>query len=154
MAIAALAAAVEPARACSCIPPDPWSYLKQADGAFVGRLISREDLGAGRARLTFGVERAVKGNIGSSVDVVTPSNGAACGIETSVGQRIGLFVWREDGQWKGILCWQVAPEDLLAAATLSAPNGRGPAAAGMRAGSLATDSCTSAPGQSSSTRPR
>jgi hypothetical protein len=126
--VAALAAAVEPARACSCIPPDPWSYLKQADGAFVGRLVSREDIGAGRARLTFSVEKAVKGNIGSSVDVVTPNNGAACGIETSVGQRIGLFVAREDGRWTGTLCWQVAPEDLLAAAVLPAPNGRGPVA--------------------------
>jgi hypothetical protein len=126
--VAALAAAVEPARACSCIPPDPWTFLKQADGAFVGRLTGREDIGEGRARLTFSVERAVKGQIGASVDVVTANNGAACGIETSVGQRIGLFVAREDGHWTGTLCWQVSPEDLLAAAVLPAPDGRGPVA--------------------------
>ena len=127
-AVAALAAAVEPARACSCIQPDPWIFLKQADGAFVGRLTGKEDLDEGRARLTFAVERAVKGEIGASVQVVTANNGAACGIEASVGQRIGLFLSREGGRWIGTLCWQVAPEDLLAAAVLPAPNGRGPVA--------------------------
>lgn len=124
--LAALAVTVEPARACSCVPPDPWSYLRQADGAFVGRLVSRREADQGRAVLTFRVERAVKGKIGKTVEVVTANNGAACGIETSVGQRIGLFLSREGGGWQGHLCWQVAPEDLLAAVALPAPNGRGP----------------------------
>ena len=128
VAAAALAAWVEPARACSCIPPDPWAFLEQADGAFVGRLTDREDIGNGQARLTFSVERAVKGRFGSSVEVVTANNGAACGIETSEGQRIGLFLSREGGRWIGSLCAQVSPEDLLAAATLPPPNGRGPVA--------------------------
>jgi len=128
LAAAALAAAVEPARACSCIPPDPWTFLKQADGAFVGRLVSRREGGQGRAILTFSVERAVKGKIGATVEVETPSSGAACGIETSVGRRIGLFLEREGGKWLGNLCSQVEPEDLLAAASLPAPNGKGPVA--------------------------
>ncbi|HEU0246361.1 MAG TPA: hypothetical protein VFR38_04675, partial [Gaiellaceae bacterium] len=114
-----------PARACSCVPPDPWSFLKQADGAFVGRLVSRREAGDGRAVLTFRVEREVKGKIGDTVEVTTANNGAACGIETSVGHRIGLFLAREGGGWVGHLCWQVAPEDLLAAGSLPAPNGRG-----------------------------
>jgi hypothetical protein len=109
--LAALAVTVEPARACSCIPPDPWREADQ-----------------GRAVLTFRVERAVKGRIGATVEVTTANNGAACGIETSVGQRIGLFLLREGGSWMGHLCWQVAAEDLLAAAVLPAPNGRGPVA--------------------------
>jgi len=125
---AALAAAVEPARACSCIPPDPWSYLEKADGAFVGRLVSRRDEGQGRTVLLFSVERAMKGKIGATVEVETASSGAACGIETSIGRRIGLFLVREGDGWYGHLCWQVAPEDLLAAAALPAPNGRGPVA--------------------------
>ncbi|HEU0248276.1 MAG TPA: hypothetical protein VFR38_14450, partial [Gaiellaceae bacterium] len=57
LVVASLAASVEPARACSCVPPDPWSFLKQADGAFVGRLVSRREAGDGRAVLTFRVER-------------------------------------------------------------------------------------------------
>ena len=67
LTVASLAAAVEPARACSCIPPDPWSYLGKADGAFVGRLISRRETDQGRAVLLFSVERAVKGGIGTTV---------------------------------------------------------------------------------------
>ena len=126
LTIAALAAAVEPARACSCVPPDPWSYLERADGAFVGRLVSRKEDGEGRAVLSFSVERAVKGKIGATVEVETANNGSVCGIETSVGRRIGLFLVREGGKWFGNLCLQVAPEDLLAAAALPAPNGRGP----------------------------
>ena len=102
---ATLAAGIEDGRACSCVPPDPWALLKQADGAFVGRLTDREDIGNGRARLTFSVERAVKGRFGSSV-----------------------FLTREGGQWIGSLCAQVSPQDLLAAATLPAPNGPGPVA--------------------------
>lgn len=128
LAVATLAAAVEPARACSCIPPDPWTFLRQADGAFVGRLVSRREADQGRAVLTFSVERALKGNIGDTVEVTTANNGAACGIETSVGQRIGLFLDRNGSRWFGHLCWQVSPEDLLAAASLPAPNGRGPVA--------------------------
>ncbi|MBA2642700.1 MAG: hypothetical protein H0U82_07235, partial [Actinobacteria bacterium] len=57
--------------------------------------------------------------------VETSSSGASCGIETTVGQRIGLFLGREAGRWSGNLCAQVAGEDLLAAAALPAPNGRG-----------------------------
>lgn len=128
LAVAALAAAVEPARACSCVPPDPWSYLERADGAFVGRLVSRRESGEGRAVLVFSVERAVKGKIADNVEVETASSGAACGIETSVGRRIGLFLMREGDAWFGHLCWQVEPENLLAAASLPAPNGRGSAA--------------------------
>ena len=126
--LAVLAVTVEPASACSCIPPDPWKILKQADGAFVGRLESRREVDQGRAVLTFSVERAVKGSIGDTVEVTTANNGAACGIETPVGQRVGLFLDRSGNRWVGHLCWQVSPEDLLAAATLPAPNGRGPAA--------------------------
>ena len=125
LAVASLAAAVEPARACSCIPPDPWSILPKADGAFVGRLVSRREVNEGRAVLTFRVERAVKGKIGTTVEVTTARNGGACGIETSVGRRIGLFLMRDGGGWTGHLCWQVAAEDLLAASALPAPNGKG-----------------------------
>ena len=32
--------AAEAAQACSCVPPRPREQLKQADGAFVGRLLA------------------------------------------------------------------------------------------------------------------
>lgn len=126
LATAVLAAAVEPARACSCVQPDPWAILPKADGAFVGRLASRRETDQGRAVLSFSVERAVKGKIGTTVEVTTANNSASCGIEMPVGQRTGLFLLREGGRWIGHLCWQVEPDDLLAAAALPAPNGREP----------------------------
>jgi hypothetical protein len=140
LVVASLAAAVEPARACSCIQPDPWAILPKADGAFVGRLVSRREIDEGRAVLTFSVEQTVKGRIGGTVEVTTANNGAACGIESPVGQRTGLFLYREGGRWIGHLCWQVAPEDLLAAAALPVPNGRGSVAmfVGGRFGSART----------------
>ncbi len=126
-AVAVVAATATPAHACSCAMPDPRSLLAQTDGAFVGRLIERRDLGDGRARFTFRVERGVKGALGSTVDVESASDGAACGLETTVGARIGLFLERDGGRWTSSLCWQVSPGDLLAAALpLPPPNGRGP----------------------------
>ena len=128
-AVAVVAATATPAHACSCAVPDARSLLAQTDGAFVGRLIERRDLGGGRAVFTFRVERRVKGSMGSTVDVESASNGAACGLETTIGARIGLFLERRAGRWTSSLCWQVSPDDLLAAAQpLPPPNGRGPTA--------------------------
>ncbi len=126
-ATAVVAATATPAHACSCAMPDPRSLLTQSDGAFVGRLLARRDAGDGRAIFTFRVERRVKGALGTTVDVESATDGAACGLETTVGARIGLFLERRDGRWTSSLCWQVSPEDLLAAVRpLPPPNGRGP----------------------------
>ncbi len=96
---AVVAASATPAHACSCAMPDPRSLLAQTDGAFVGRLIERRDVGDGRAIFTFRVERRVKGAMESTVDVESASNGAACGLETTIGARIGLFLERRAGRW-------------------------------------------------------
>jgi hypothetical protein len=126
-ATAVVAATATPAHACSCAVPDPRTLLTETDGAFVGRLVSRRDLGDGRAVFTFRVEQSVKGALGRTVDVESASNGAACGLETPVGARIGLFLDRRGGRWTSSLCWQVSPDDLLAAAQpLPPPDGRGP----------------------------
>ena len=123
-----LAAGVEDGRACSCALPDPRAALAQGDGAFVGTLVSRRDAGQ-QAVLTFSVERALKGSIGSTVEVVTASNSAACGIELQSGTRVGLVLDRRGRAWQGYLCSQFDPEELLAAALpLPAPNGQGPVA--------------------------
>jgi hypothetical protein len=125
---ATLAARVEPARACSCALPNPRSALAQADGAFVGTLVSRRDAGQ-RVVLTFSVERALKGSIASTVEVVTASNSAACGIELRTGARTGLVLERRNGAWQGSLCWQFDADELLSAASpLPPPNGKGPVA--------------------------
>ena len=125
---AALAGGVESGRACSCALPDPRAALAQADGAFVGTLVSRRE-GDQTTVLTFSVERALKGAIGKTVEVSTASSSAACGIEVRTGTRVGLVLERRGGMWNGYLCWQFAPGELLdAALPLPAPNGRGPVA--------------------------
>ncbi len=125
---ATLAGGVESGQACSCALPDPRAALAQADGAFVGTLVSRRQLDQ-QAVLEFAVDRALKGSIGKTVEVRTASSGAACGIEAPIGTRVGLVLERRDGAWHGHLCWQFAPEELLAAALpLPPPNGRGPVA--------------------------
>ena len=125
---ATLAGRVESGRACSCALPDPRAALAQADGAFVGTLVSRRD-GGQTTVLTFSVEKALKGRIGKTVDVSTASNSAACGIEVQTGTRVGLVLERRAGSWHGFLCWEFAPEELLEAGLpLPAPDGRGPVA--------------------------
>jgi hypothetical protein len=130
---AALAARVEPARACSCVFGDPRAALERADGAFVGTLLERRGPADPRSSiepvtLVFRVERAVKGKLGARVEVQTAASGASCGIELEVGQRTGLFVERQGSRWLGTLCGQLAPARLLEAARpLPAPTGRGPA---------------------------
>ena len=125
---AALAAGVDSGHACSCALPDPRAALAQADGAFVGTLVSRRQ-GDQTTVLTFSVEKALKGAIARTVELSTASNSAACGIETSIGARVGLVLERRGGAWHGHLCWQFAPEELLAAGQpLPAPNGHGPVA--------------------------
>ena len=125
---ASLAAGVEPGRACSCALPDPRETLARGDGAFVGTLVSRREADQ-HAVLVFSVDRALKGSIGETVEVRTASNGAACGLEAPVGTRVGLVLERRGGAWHGYLCWQFAPDELLAAALpLPPPNGRGPVA--------------------------
>jgi len=114
--VAALTARVDDAQACSCIPPDPKSMLLRAYGAFVGALVSRRDLANGRSLFNFAVEQPVKGAIGNTIEVESASNGGACGLETQVGRRIGLFVDRDRDVWKSTLCWQVDGDDLLAVA--------------------------------------
>ncbi|HYI74160.1 MAG TPA: hypothetical protein VEW90_02735, partial [Gaiellaceae bacterium] len=128
LAVASLAAGVEPGHACSCALPDARSALARADGAFVGTARTRRDVGQ-QVVYTFAVERTLKGSLGRTVDVVTPSSSAACGIEVPIGARVGLVLDRRGAAWNGSLCAQFEPAELLAAASpLPAPNGRGPVA--------------------------
>ena len=53
---ATLAGGVESGHACSCAMPDPRAALAQADGAFVGTLVSRRQLDQ-QAVLEYAVEQ-------------------------------------------------------------------------------------------------
>lgn len=124
------------ALACSCAMGDPRTSLARSDAAFVGRLVSREApkgegngvySSAEQVTYTFSVERSVKGDLGKTVDVESAANGASCGIEAGVGQRIGMLLTRSGDQWNGSLCSQMDPDVLIrAAGPLPKPDGAGP----------------------------
>jgi hypothetical protein len=139
LAAAALVAPSLPhAKACSCATYDVRERLPEVAGAFVGRLLSRDDpqstgnvfSSATLVRYRFQVERAVKGDIPSGIiEVWSSASGASCGLETPVGQRTGLLLRHEDGQWRSSLCEQADPDVLIRAGQpLPPPSGRAPPA--------------------------
>jgi hypothetical protein len=66
------------------------------------------------ARYLLRVEQAYKGDISNRVEVVTPADGAACGLSAAVGERLGLLLERTGGEWRSGLCSQVEPNAFLA----------------------------------------
>jgi hypothetical protein len=146
LVLAVLGFRVEPAAACSCAIGDPRAMLAGSDAAFVGTFVEKHEparivTSADDAVYVFRVERVVKGSLGDTVEVVSPTSGASCGLEVSPGDRIGLFLTREAGVWRSVLCLQIEPERLLAAVRpLPAPSSRGPLAllVGGRAGDVRT----------------
>ena len=116
------------ARACSCAIGDPRDALHRSDGAFVGTLVGRAEVDQQTAIFTFEVDVAVKGTIGTRIDVRSNSNGASCGLEVGIGHRIGLLLeTAEDGAWTSTLCSQIDPKVLLKASQpLPEPDGVGP----------------------------
>jgi len=112
-----------PAWACSCVPLNARQTLAETDGAFIGELVTREDpvpvggvVGPGTSVFTFHVSRAFKGDVGEVIQVESESQGEACGLEVTQGDRIGLFLMRLENRWTSNLCLQVEPGVLAAAA--------------------------------------
>jgi hypothetical protein len=101
------------AGACSCARVDLERDLPEADGAVVGTVLERR-VERGEARYLLRVEQAYKGDISGRVEVVTAADGAACGLEAGEGDRLGLLLAREQGEWRSGLCSQVDPADFLA----------------------------------------
>jgi hypothetical protein len=91
------------------------TWLREADGAFVGRWIDRAEVGDGMAAVTFEVEHVIKGSFGPTAIVRTNAQGSACGLERLGRSRTGLLLQREgDGVWTSGLCSMVPPAQLLA----------------------------------------
>jgi hypothetical protein len=65
------------------------------------------------ARYLFRVEQVYKGDIDNRIEILTAADGAACGLESGVGDRLGLLLDRRGGAWRSGLCSQVDPSDLL-----------------------------------------
>ncbi len=111
-----------PARGCTCMQPDPYAGLVQADGAFVGALVTVDrNLGPVYNSSTlvdyeFEVEEALKGDIRDTIVVKSAADGGSCGFETPVGQRVGILLYRVGDHWEGNLCWTLDANTLIAAA--------------------------------------
>jgi hypothetical protein len=117
-ALLVLLALAPSAQACSCMRGDPRTQLDQADGAFIGRLVSADPAPPNASDRTyhFKVDEVVKGDIGDTIDVGSGGNGAMCGFEVAPGQQMGFFLDRSHSQWRGGLCGQISPDDLRKAA--------------------------------------
>jgi hypothetical protein len=100
------------AYACSCAPVDLERDLPRADGAIIGSVLERSVRG-GTATYLFRVEQVYKGDIENRVEIVTPAGGAACGLDLGVGERVGLLLTRDGGEWRSGLCSQVEPAEFL-----------------------------------------
>lgn len=110
--VAALVLAAD-ASACSCAPPDLERDLPRADGAVVGTVLERR-VDGDTARYLVRVEQVYKGDIDNRVEILTSASGAACGLESVVGDRVGLLLDRDGDAWRSGLCSQVDVSDFLA----------------------------------------
>jgi hypothetical protein len=101
------------ASACTCAPVDLVRDLPRADGAMIGTVLERSVSGT-TARYRFRVEQIYKGDVEERAEVVSAVDGASCGLELAVGDRVGLLLTRDGDVWRSSLCQQVEPADFLA----------------------------------------
>jgi len=101
------------ASACTCAPVDLERDLPKADGAMIGSVLERSVTGTA-ARYRFRVEQIYKGDVEERAVVFSAADGASCGLELAVGQRVGLLLTRDGDVWRSSLCQEVDPADFLA----------------------------------------
>jgi hypothetical protein len=105
-----------PAAACVCIDTPLAERLDDADAAVVGRVVSERpgDLnGAPQLFLTVDVEQRVKGDVGRSIEVRSPS-GTDCDVDVPRDRSVGLLLTRApDDAWLATSCSVVNPGQLV-----------------------------------------
>jgi hypothetical protein len=132
--ITMLVAGVDTAGACSCaFGITPQKQLKDADGAFNGRLLSVQPAeGTTEAAFRYRVGVVAKGPFrrGRVVTVWDEDSGTTCGLPQGTGDLYGLFVSRDEGRWASGLCSTTSPKamrrlarDAGSASSASAPSG-------------------------------
>src|SRR3712207_6794565 len=98
-ALAALLAGAQAAGACSCVGGDPRDRLSGARAAFVGTVTEERTGPVARRTYRLTVDQAIKGELPDVIEVST--NGlSSCGIDLTVGQRVGLLLYRETGPYE------------------------------------------------------
>ena len=105
------------AAACVCADTPLRERFDAADAAVVGRVVADrpgEVNGAPQRLLTVAVEQRVKGDVGRTLVVRTPS-GTDCDVEVPRDKPVGLLLTSaRDGAWVATACSVVAPGPLVA----------------------------------------
>lgn len=112
----------------SCAPPNPREQVQYADAVFDGRFESERREGHQR-RLTFRVDRVLKGQLGETVEIHEPGISTISFGSFAPGERVGLMINFAEGTWRGNECLRYDPEELAdAVKPIPRPPGRGTAA--------------------------
>ncbi|MGL4439129.1 MAG: hypothetical protein ACRCUE_07650 [Bosea sp. (in: a-proteobacteria)] len=93
IAAAFLSLAATPASACSCMPRTAAEIAAGADVAIVGTVTEVRRTGSGpnaTVIATVSVSRIIKGRIHRQIQLRTPGNAAACGVEFTEGMTIRI----------------------------------------------------------------
>ncbi len=115
--LAGLTMIASPASACSCAGPpfEPdgfgWNGIDEFDGVFIGTATDRRPVGQQQVVWTFEIDSVVAektpGELMTPIEVVTPEEGGACGLDTvSIGDQRAIGVSWDDGDWRSGLCSQ------------------------------------------------
>lgn len=104
------------AAACACISAPLRERLDSADAAVAGRVVAERDAtvnGDPVKLLTFEVEQRVKGGVGGTVEIRTPS-GTDCDVDIPRDEPIGLLLTEApDGAWLATQCSVVSAAALV-----------------------------------------
>ena len=98
----ALIAGAAPCFACSCAATTTGAKLRDADEAFVGRVIETVTDGEGTTQ-TFEVDGVFEGELGPTVDVWAAS-GDTCAVFFPEAERRALVLTRSEGRWTTSVC--------------------------------------------------
>ena len=99
--------------ACSCVPPGPDAQaIKDADAVFSGTVAEIEpgvEIGFDSVTWTFAVDEIYKGDVGSSQDVRSQTQSAACGVVFKEGKRYAVFAYENKGNLVTNSCMNTRP---------------------------------------------
>jgi hypothetical protein len=100
------------------MPVDVEARISEHPAVMVGTLVSVESGNDpfGQAVFQFQVERWVKGDLGETAHVYSVvGDGGNCGLFPNIGERVGLFLYLEEGHLTSNTCLMADPEVLLTA---------------------------------------
>lgn len=114
------------AQACSCAgSEDPEKQAKMvldySDGAFIGILKSKRELGSGSGPLgeslfTYRVRDGFGVRLNKRIKLRTSDSSASCGLPGRVGRKYALGISGKPGDWSSSLCSFMQPKALRAVA--------------------------------------